>query len=173
MKISFPLFLFLAWRPSWLEVGITGHTFGRGLSKDHSTKVWSKLAKWILRRKFKCEKLTTGETWWQKPLARWAKNRFFLYKKKIEFLISRNHLLISKRKDDVSMRTYVSISSQARPKYRYCGWNYFILLISDWCHIVFIPCPWMWKGQIDLSMYVCTFGFEFCFENYISMTLYF
>ena len=25
-KISSPLFLFLAWWPSWLEVGITGHT---------------------------------------------------------------------------------------------------------------------------------------------------
>jgi hypothetical protein len=24
-----PFFLFLAWRPSWLEVGITGHNFGR------------------------------------------------------------------------------------------------------------------------------------------------
>jgi hypothetical protein len=23
-----------------LEVGITGHNFGRGPSKDHSTKVW-------------------------------------------------------------------------------------------------------------------------------------
>jgi hypothetical protein len=23
-----PFFLFLAWRPSWLEVGITGHNFG-------------------------------------------------------------------------------------------------------------------------------------------------
>jgi hypothetical protein len=30
IKISSPLFLFLAWRPSWLEVGITGHNFGRG-----------------------------------------------------------------------------------------------------------------------------------------------
>jgi hypothetical protein len=27
-----PFFLFLAWRPSWLEVGITGHNFGRGPS---------------------------------------------------------------------------------------------------------------------------------------------
>ena len=36
--ISTPLFLFLAWRPSWLEVGITGHNFGRGPSKDYSTK---------------------------------------------------------------------------------------------------------------------------------------
>ena len=28
--ISSALFLFLAWRPSWLELGITGHNFGRG-----------------------------------------------------------------------------------------------------------------------------------------------
>jgi hypothetical protein len=37
-KFHPPFFLFLAWRPSWLEVGITGHNFGRGLLKDHSTK---------------------------------------------------------------------------------------------------------------------------------------
>ena len=47
-----PFFLFLAWRPSWLEVRITGHNFGRGLSKDHSTKVWLQLAQWFLRRRF-------------------------------------------------------------------------------------------------------------------------
>ena len=35
-----PFFLFLAWWPSWMEVGITGHNFGRGSSKNHSTKVW-------------------------------------------------------------------------------------------------------------------------------------
>ena len=29
IKISSPFFLFLVWRPSWLEVGITGHHFGR------------------------------------------------------------------------------------------------------------------------------------------------
>jgi hypothetical protein len=28
-----PFFLFLAWRPSWLKVGITGHYFGRGHAK--------------------------------------------------------------------------------------------------------------------------------------------
>ena len=50
-----PLFLFLAWWPSWLEVGITGHNFGRGPSKDHSTKVWLQLAQWFLRRRFLCE----------------------------------------------------------------------------------------------------------------------
>jgi hypothetical protein len=53
--ISSPFFLFLAWRPSWLEVGNTGHNFGRGPSKDHSTKVWLQLAQWFLRRRFVCE----------------------------------------------------------------------------------------------------------------------
>jgi hypothetical protein len=39
-KFHPPFFLFLAWWPSWLEVGITGPNFGRGPSKDYSTKVW-------------------------------------------------------------------------------------------------------------------------------------
>ena len=55
-----PFFLFLAWWSSWLEVGITGHNFGRGSSKDHSTKVWLQLALWFLRRRLKCEMLTDG-----------------------------------------------------------------------------------------------------------------
>jgi hypothetical protein len=55
IKISSPFFLFLAWWPSWLEVGITGHNFGRGASKDHSAKVWLPLAQWFLRRRFLCE----------------------------------------------------------------------------------------------------------------------
>ena len=50
----------LKWRPSWLEVGINGHNFERGPSKDHSTKVWLQLAQWFLRRKLKCEMLTDG-----------------------------------------------------------------------------------------------------------------
>jgi hypothetical protein len=54
-KFHPPFFLFLAWRPSWLEVGITGHNFGRGPSKDHSTKVLLQLALWFLRRRFLCE----------------------------------------------------------------------------------------------------------------------
>jgi hypothetical protein len=53
-KFHPPFFLFLAWRPSWLEVGITEHNFGRGPSNDHSTKVWLQLAQWFLRR-FLCE----------------------------------------------------------------------------------------------------------------------
>ena len=35
-----------------MEIGITGHIFGRGPSKDHSTIVWLQLVK--------CEKLTDG-----------------------------------------------------------------------------------------------------------------
>jgi hypothetical protein len=54
-KFHPPFFLFLAWRPYWLEVGITGHNFGMGTSKDHSTKVWLQLAQWFLRRRFLCE----------------------------------------------------------------------------------------------------------------------
>ena len=60
IKISSSFFLFLAWWPSWLEIGITGHNFGRGPSKDHSTKVWFKLAQWLQRSWLKCEKLTDG-----------------------------------------------------------------------------------------------------------------
>jgi hypothetical protein len=54
-KFHPPFFLFLAWWPSWLEVGITGQKFGRGPSKDHSTKVWLQLIQWFLRRRFLCE----------------------------------------------------------------------------------------------------------------------
>ena len=60
LKISSPFFLFLAWRPCWLEVGITGHNLGRGPPKDHSTQVWLQLAQWFLRRRLKCEMLTDG-----------------------------------------------------------------------------------------------------------------
>ena len=31
------------------------HCFGRGPSKDYSTKVWLQLAQWFLRRRFLCE----------------------------------------------------------------------------------------------------------------------
>jgi hypothetical protein len=54
-KFHPPFFLFLAWWPSWLEVGITGHNFGRGPSKDHSIKVLLQLVQWFLRRRFLCE----------------------------------------------------------------------------------------------------------------------
>ena len=45
----------LGWR-AWLS-----DTFERGPSKDYSRKVWSKLAQWFLRRRLKCEQLTTDD----------------------------------------------------------------------------------------------------------------
>jgi hypothetical protein len=60
-KFHPPFFLFLAWWPSWLEVGITRHNFqGGGPPKDHSTKAWLQLVQWFLRRRLKCEMLTDG-----------------------------------------------------------------------------------------------------------------
>jgi hypothetical protein len=47
LKFHPPFFLFLAWWPPWLEVGITGHNFERGPFKDHSTKVWLQLVQWF------------------------------------------------------------------------------------------------------------------------------
>jgi hypothetical protein len=40
LKFHLPFYLFLPWWPSWLEIWITGHSFGRGPSKDYSTKAW-------------------------------------------------------------------------------------------------------------------------------------
>jgi hypothetical protein len=47
--------MILGWSSSKIVSGISGHTFGRGPSKDHSTKVWWQLAQWFLRRRFLCE----------------------------------------------------------------------------------------------------------------------
>jgi hypothetical protein len=51
-KIHPAFFPVLVWRPSCLKVGITGHNFGMGPSKDYSTKVWLQLAQLFLRRRF-------------------------------------------------------------------------------------------------------------------------
>ena len=37
--------------PSWIQNGADGHNFERGPPKDHSDKVWLKLAKWFLTRR--------------------------------------------------------------------------------------------------------------------------
>ena len=102
--ISSPFFLFLAWRPSWLEVGITGHNFGRGPSKDHSTKVWLQLALWFLRRRFLCEfpigsyvKLSSavGATLIEGP-----KRRKVFWKRTIQWLFHQNFVLIEQMVSD-------------------------------------------------------------------------
>jgi hypothetical protein len=93
-------FLFLAWWPSWLEVGITGHKFGRGPSKDHSTKVWLQLAQWFLRRRFL----------WEFPIGSYVKlsspvgailiegpnRRTHFWKRTIQWLFHQNLFLLSK-----------------------------------------------------------------------------
>ena len=39
-----------------------GYNSERGPSKDHSSKVWLKLAQWFQRRRLKCELWTDGRT---------------------------------------------------------------------------------------------------------------
>jgi hypothetical protein len=46
--IWFSGYIFLAWRSSWLEVGITGQNFGRGPSKDHSSDSPALNSRWLL-----------------------------------------------------------------------------------------------------------------------------
>jgi hypothetical protein len=99
-----PLFLFLAWQPSWLEIGITGHNFGRGPSKDHSTKVWLQLAQWFLRRRFLCEfpigsyvKLSSavGEILVEGP-----NRRTYFWKRTIQWLFHQHFVLIEQMVSD-------------------------------------------------------------------------
>jgi hypothetical protein len=103
-KFHPPFFLFLAWRPSWLEVGINGHKFGRGPSKDHSTKVWLQLAQWFLRRRFLCEfpigsyvKLSSAVG---VILIEGPNRRTHFWKKTIQWLFHQNFVLIEQMVSD-------------------------------------------------------------------------
>jgi hypothetical protein len=102
--ISSPLFLFLAWRTSWFEVGIIGHIFGRGPSKDHSTKVWLQLAQWFLKRRLLCEfpigfyvKLSSavGASFVEGP-----NRRTHFWKRTIQWLFHQNLVLIEQMISD-------------------------------------------------------------------------
>ena len=67
IKISSPLFSIFSLVA--ILVGSRDHRthFWRGPSKDHSNKVWYKFAQWFLRRRLKCEKITTDDEtdyWW-------------------------------------------------------------------------------------------------------------
>ena len=102
--ISSPLFLFLAWRPSWLEFGITGHNFGRGPSKDHSTKVWLQLAQWFPWRRFLCEfpigsyvKLSSAVG---AILIEGPNRRTHFWKRTIQWLFHQNFVLIEQMVSD-------------------------------------------------------------------------
>jgi hypothetical protein len=104
LKFHPPFFLFLASWPSWLEVGITGHKFGRGPSKDHSTKVLLQLAKCFLRRRFLCEfpigsyvKLSSavGAILVERP-----NRRTHFWKRTIQWLFNQNFVLIEQMVSD-------------------------------------------------------------------------
>jgi hypothetical protein len=104
IKISSPLFLLLASRPSWLEVGITGHNFVRGPSKDHSTKVLLQLAQWFLRRRFLCEfpigsyvKLSSAVG---AILVEGPNSRTHFWKKTIQWLFHQNFVVIEQMVSD-------------------------------------------------------------------------
>jgi hypothetical protein len=119
--ISSPFFLFLAWRPSWLEVGITGHNFGRDPSKNHSTKVWLQLALWFLRRRFLCEfpigsyvKLSSAVG---VILIEGPNRRTHFWKRTIQWLFHQNFVLIEQMVSDrrflweFPIGSYVKLSS--------------------------------------------------------------
>ena len=100
LKFHPPFFLFLAWWPSWLEVGITVHKFGRGPSKVHSTKVLLQLAQWFLRRRFLCEfpigsyvKLSSAVG---AILVEGLNRRTHFWKRTIQWLFNQNFFLLSK-----------------------------------------------------------------------------
>ena len=104
LKFHPSFFLFLAWWPSWLEVGITGHKFGRGPSKDHSIKVWLQLAQWFPRRRFLCEfpigsyvklSLAVGAILVEGP-----NHRTHFWKRTIQWLFHQNFVLIEQMVSD-------------------------------------------------------------------------
>ena len=95
---SSTLFLFLAWWPSWVEIGINAHNFGSWPSKDHSTKVWLQLAQWFLRRRFLCEfpigsyvKLSSAAG---AILIEGPNRRTHFWKRTIQWLFHQNFVLI-------------------------------------------------------------------------------
>jgi hypothetical protein len=87
-----------------LEVGITGHNFGRGPSKDHSTKVWLQLAQWFLRRRFLCQfpigsyvKLSSAVG---AILIEGLNRRTHFWKRTIQWLFHQNFVLIEQMVSD-------------------------------------------------------------------------
>jgi hypothetical protein len=107
-----------------LEVGITGHKFGRGPSKDHSTKVWLQLAQWFLRRRFLCQfpigsyvKLSSAVG---AILIEGPNRRTHFWKRTIQWLFHQNFLLIEQMVSDKKifmgishrvLHVYVKLSS--------------------------------------------------------------
>jgi hypothetical protein len=87
---------FFKWPKPW-------HKFGRGPSKDHSTKVWLQLAQWFLRR-FLCEfpigsyvKLSSAVG---AILIEGPNRRTHLWKRTIQWLFHQNFFLIEQMVSD-------------------------------------------------------------------------
>ena len=90
------------WEPCWISNRHQKHKSGRGPSSEHFWQVWLISVQRFQRRRFKCEKLTDGQTDaypWQKltwPMARWAKKKHYLKDKECAMIIdapisSHNH----------------------------------------------------------------------------------
>ena len=78
--------------------------FGRGPSKDHSTKVWLQLAQWFLRRRFLCEfpigsyiKLSSAV---EAILVEGPNRRTHFWKRTIQWLFHQNLVLIEQMVSD-------------------------------------------------------------------------
>ena len=96
--ISSPLFSIFSLAA--ILVGSREHRtqFGRGPSKDHSTKVWLQLAQWFLRRRFLCEfpigsyvKLSSAVG---AILVKGPNRRTYFWKRTIQWLFHQNFVLI-------------------------------------------------------------------------------
>jgi hypothetical protein len=111
-KFHLPVFLFLAWRTSWLEVGITGHIFGRGPSMDYSIKVWLQLVQWFMMRRFLCEfpirfyvKLSSAVG---AILIEGPNRRTHFWKRTIQWLFHQNWVLIEQMVSDKNILMGIS-----------------------------------------------------------------
>jgi hypothetical protein len=95
-----------------LEIGITGHNFGRGPSMDHSRKVWLQLAQWFLRRRFLCEfpigsyvKLSSDVG---AILTEGPNRRTHFWKRTIQWLFHQNFVLIEQMVSDKKIFMWIS-----------------------------------------------------------------
>jgi hypothetical protein len=118
--------------------------FGRGPSKDHSTKVWLQLAQWFLRRRFLCEfpigsdvklSLAVGAILVEGP-----NRRTHFWKRAIHWLFHKNLVLIEQM---VSDKIFMGISHRVLC---YLSLAVAAILVGDLkCRTQF------WKGTIQGS----------------------
>jgi hypothetical protein len=122
-KFHLPFFLFLAWRTSWLEVGIPGHIFGRG----PRTNCNQTLVEWSLDGPLPkmCPGIPTSN-----QDVRQAKNRkkgrwnleksslTHFWKRTIQWLFHQNLVLIEQMVSDKNI--FMGISHRVLCKIKFC-----------------------------------------------------